>query len=345
MDTILQLFHDHALIAISACVGLLFITVLPFTGSRFPRLLVRLATSLARVVTVPFSLWRRTVLDLAAGSGDSNNDGPTRFGRRLLPVMQSLLILGGLAILTAGVLSGWRASGITRESGHLKEALMTELPVLEGALADTRSRISDLDRDWEESRECHTDEFVSKLSAEALLIAVENGGLGDFLSRDRQTRDVFSVLAGGRAAGKTSDLIAEDLRDALPALELSPEKEWLFTRYLDNLRRESDLVRELGNLSDADVRRVHQPEIETLRRIEAELGPAIARVRADLAAPDQAATFDAAAFVGASSPALVLFCGFVWVVGGLIELMGSAVTLRGAVRATVNEEGHLKWAE
>lgn len=345
MDTLLRQFRDHPLVATIAGIVILVITVLPFTRSRFLRVFLRLGSTLLSVVVVPFSFWRRTLLDLASGTGMSLRPSSTVARRRAVPVLQSLLIVGGLLILTAGIVSGWHASGITRETGQLKSALRSELPELERTLADTRSKIAELDREWETSRACLVEESLTALSTEARALRDESVVLEDFLTKDRQTREVFRIVRDESPSALTGGGTRRDLRADLPALGLPREKEWLLARYLDNRAREKELTIAISRFDEADVRKANQPEVETLRRIESELPPAIARVREDLASPDPGRTFDVAAFAAASLPSLVLFCGFVWMMGGVIEGMDSGVPLRRRARAAVDETGHLKWVE
>jgi hypothetical protein len=346
MDTLFRLFHDHQLAAGLAGVFLLIITILPFSRGGSRRAFRRLGSTLASVVIVPFSFWKRTVVDLASGPGGSPRRGATGLARKAVPILQSVLIVGGLLILTAGFVSGWQASGITRETGYLKSALRSELPDLERTLADTRSRIAVLDSQWTASRSCFVDESLSPLFSEAGEIRDENAELEAFLSNDRRTKEVFRLLREDPTPARTGDDDASrNLRTGLPALGLPPDKEWFLARYLDNRAREEELMFVIRGFDEGAVRNAHQPDIETLHRIVAEIPPAIAQIRSDLEAPDPDRTFDGFAFAAAFFPAVIVFCGFIWVVGGLIEMAGSGVPLVTGTRASVNDEGHLKWAE
>jgi hypothetical protein len=345
MDTLVGLFRTHPLAAALSAIAVLAITVLPFTRGRFPRVFFRLGSSLVSVVAVPFSFWQRTLIDLASGTGMSLRTGSTAATKRVVPVLQVLLIAGGLLILTAGVVSGWHASGYPRETGQLKSALKSTLPELERTLAGTRAKLAGLDADWEASRECLVEESLAALSAEARALRDENAIIEKFLREDRRTREVFLVLREGAVSVRAGEDADRDSRADLIALGLPLEKVWLLTRFLDNRVREEELIAAIGDFDEAVLRGGCQPGLETLRKLASELPPAIARVREDLAGPDPGRTFDAGAFASASAPAVVLFCAFVWVVGGLIEVMGSAVPLRTRARASVNEQGRLKWAE
>jgi hypothetical protein len=345
MGTIYQLFIDHPLIALSAGMAFAVVTVLPFAGRRLPSLVLRMVRSAARFVMVPFSYWRRTVIDLASRAGGQKRPGATSLTESLAPIMQSILILGGILILTAGFLAGWRASGVMSEAGRVNAAPGSELPGLERTLAETRAKLAGLDREWEASRDCYRDEYLTGLYTEARRLSRENYVLGDFLSGDPQTKEVYSLLAGNFTTHRTQEEITVELRGTLSALHLPPSKEWMVNRYLDNLSSETELARGFGGLSDSAVRSARQPEYETLRRIEAEIPPAIAILRTDPAAAGTGPTFNPTAFASASWPSLLLFFGFVWLLGWLIEKMGSTVTLRDPARTSVNEDGAIKWAE
>ena len=79
---------------------------------------------------------------------------------------------------------------------------------------------------------------------------------------------------------------------------------------------------------------------------------AIARVESDLKTPEPEERFNVAAFLKAFYPAVIVFCGFIWSVGYLIELMSTIITssARGSAPVTVAHSdnkgsGTLIWAE
>jgi hypothetical protein len=355
MEMLSRLFSDHRTTAIAAAAILVVATVLPFAKRRFPGVLRRLFAALFTLVTTPFMLWRRSITFLAAKSPRR----PTGAGgerpfltRRLLPVLHGLLVLGGIFILTVGMLSGLRSSGIHGNGGQRRTMLEAELVFLVQTLEDTRVGIGMLDREWELALARYAKEHRRWSVTPLDNLEKEKAALAGLLSHDPSTSEVFRELNKIPAAvGSNADIILS-LEAFHPASALMEEKKGLLLRYHTICRAPEELSGTINTPPEAPARTFFQPEYGRLLRLRTELPPAIGRVESGLNVPDGDRRFDPMAFLGALYPSLIIFCAFVWAFGCLIESLGTILNpvaggpgpKKGGSTA-IDAAGTLIWAE
>ncbi|HLF14798.1 MAG TPA: hypothetical protein VI932_07915 [Bacteroidota bacterium] len=347
MQTLFRLFIEYQTVAIYTAAILLMASVVPLTGTKFPKFLLLLISSPFNIVAASFGVWRKHLISLATksrrrpGEGDI---GPSSLTRWLMPVMQCLLVLGGIFILTTGVLSGYRASRMDGNGGEIKAMLETELPILARALRDTRTRIESLDREWAGIGERHGGENRERFITAINAIEAENARLDKFLSLDLETGEAFSDFKNSPAGVVPTGDIIRTLESFLPSLQLAEGKGSFLVRYFENCRVQEDLARKINGPPDPPVRTDRQPDYESLRRLEAELPPAIARIESDLKTPEPERRFNIAAFLEAFYPALIVFCAFILAIGHLIEVMSVSAPVTAA-HSDNKGSGTLIWAE
>jgi hypothetical protein len=348
MPTLFQLFRDYPGVAVCTAVALLVVTVLPLTRGTW-------VNAIVRTLAIPFRVWAGAVTSISKKSGWSGRrtgTGRSTLVSLVLPVMECLLVLGGIMILASGIISGWHASVLPDDNGRTKAALGAELSDLKIALTDTRSRMAELDREWARTgpvgREAYQQQMVATMNG----MQRENELIESSFSRTPRAREYFSEYARFHAGGRPVVDVIRILGPVLPSLPLTGKERTSLLKYFENCRAQEEMALSIGHLADSTLRRERQPGYEQTRRLEAELLTVISRIEGLIDAPVQVRRFDTASFLEESISSMFGFYIFVWALGYAIELMGGAVASssgpaeRTAARQRTGEAaGPLFWAE
>ncbi len=360
MQMLTQLFTEHPTTAIVTTAVLLLAMVLPFARRRFPRVFLLLVAAPLSVATTPFLFWARNIKALASKPGRSKpgrRPGADELGgsyltRRLLAAMQGLMVLGGILILSTGVLTGLRSSGILGHDNSRTALLEAELPFLTNTLKETTKEIEALDREWEEALGRRLTEHRAQHNAPIDKLETDNAGIGLLLLEDPCTRDIFIDFTNSPAEVGSAEDILLTLEAFLPLSPLMDESKALLLRYFENSRTLEGLTAAVVAPPEPPARAIYQPEYDRLRLLAVELPAAIERVEAGLKIQEEGRNFDVAGFLSGIYPPVIIFCAFIWTVGFLIDILcaiiGPSATRpesKGGRAPQIDANGTLIWAD
>ncbi len=355
MEMLTGLLTQYPATAITVAAVLLLAAVLPFAGRRSPRVFLILLAAPISLITTPFVFWRRNVQTLATITLQripEADGGRSILTPRFLTAIRAFIVVGGIFILTTGILTGLRASRGQSNEPQRTAMLEAELPLLERTLEETRSGIEALDREWDLAlaryAEAHRQRFAPAIGE----LDRTNAGIEQILSGDPSTREIFLEFRNASAAAGSSAKIIGRLEAFLPTSTLIDGRKALLLQYFRNARARERMAALMDAPRDSPARHIFQPDYERLVRLRVELPAAIARIRSDLELPDEQWSFNPGAFLAALAPAVILFCAFIWAMGFLIDIFGvllhPVAPQKGTQRGKspeIDSTGKLIWAE
>jgi hypothetical protein len=300
-----------------------------------------LIVSLLGFVTTPFAFCAKSLSFLAsrrAGRNTTGIDARSLVAVRLIPALHSLLILGSVGILGAGIYRASISSKSQDPAAATRELLESELPFLKRTLAETQERILDLDREWVLLRGRTAVEHRRGLIASIDSLESEKALTEAMLTADPQAAAAFSDFRDSPGALVSTDDLILTVESFLPSLALPEWKRSAFIRYFEDCRLQEGLARGIDTPPAPPDRGLHQPGYGDMVRPAGELPAAIARAERGLQISSPETGVDIGRFFRGLYPAVVTFLVFAWAMGYLIEALGLAFKVADAGGKPVEKE-------